>query len=132
MATDPLLHRAHADAILERAATGLRELLQTVARELDPFPEFPGAYFSYGIEVPLPPTIGGDIGCVVLAEDGDLYELQIGLDPEQIESRDPVAMRSEERVPLDLAPADYIACARRALEEALAVLEARGRAAGHA
>lgn len=125
MPADPLLVQAQADAILQRAATALRELLHSTARDLDPFPEFPGAFFAYGIEVDPEGEIGGDLGCVVLAEDGELYELQIGLDPEQMDSRDPVAMRAEERVPLDLPPDQYVAYAYRALQQAARVLEER-------
>ena len=51
MADDPLQHRAHADLIAQRAADQLRELLRTVASQIDPFPPFPGSMFSYGIEV---------------------------------------------------------------------------------
>ena len=73
-----------------------------MAAEIDPFPPFPGSMFSYGIEVD--PGAGGASGsagpegagrgCVVLAEDGELYELQIGLDVDQVESGNPLAMRS--------------------------------------
>lgn len=125
MPTDPLQHRAHADAIVKRAADQLHELLVTVAGTIDPFPEFPGSFFTYGIEVEPPGATSGDIGCIVLGEDGELYELQIGLDPEQMESRDPLAMRAEDRVPLDLSAADYVVYATAALDEALRLLESR-------
>lgn len=123
MADDPLLHRAHADLIAERAAEQLRELLKTLAGQIDPFPSFPGAMFAYGIEVE-PPDAGGDArGCVILAEDGELYELQIGLDEEQVEGGSQVAMRAEERVPLeDLSPAEYVGYAHRAVTAAVEYL----------
>ena len=128
MASDPLVHRAHADVIVQRAAEQLRELLHAVAAEIDPFPPFPGSMFSYGIEVD--PGAGGASGsagpegagrgCVVLAEDGELYELQIGLDVDQVESGNPLAMRSEERVRLDdLSPAEYVDYAQRAVAAAV-------------
>ncbi len=117
MAGDPLVHRAHADVIVQRAADQLRELLQAVVAEIDPFPPFPGAMFSYGIEIK--PGAGGR-GCVVLAEDGELYELQIGLDVGQVERGNPLAMRSEERTHLDdLPPAEYVDYAQRAVAAAV-------------
>lgn len=123
MTTDPLQHQAHADLAVQRAADQLRDLLKTVAAAIDPFPEFPGSFFSYGIEVDPQGELGGDAGCVILAEDGELYELQIGLDPEQAASGDPVAMRSEQRLPLDLPPATYVAYAHRAVTVAVEYLE---------
>ena len=119
MAGDPLVHRAHADVITQRAAEQLRELLGTLVREIDPFPPFPGSMFSYGIEVDPGEAEGGNRGCVVLGEDGELYELQIGLDVEQVESGNPSAMRSEERVPLELPPAEYVGYAHRAVAAAV-------------
>ena len=120
-----LRHRAHADAIVARAGGQLRELLREIASELDPFPEFPGSFFSYGIEVE---PIGGDAerGCVVLGEDGELYELRVGAEVDQLDTDDPAAGRSELRLPLeDVAPAAYLQYAVRAVDAALAELEAR-------
>lgn len=122
---DPLQQQATADAVLKRAADQLRDLLKSTVRALDPFPEFPGSFFTYGIEVDLPGTLDSALGCVMLGDDGDLYELQIGLDPEQVDSSDPVAIRSEQQVPLTLPPAQYIPYAYRALELVVALLEAR-------
>jgi hypothetical protein len=44
---DPLARKAQADAIVERAAEGLRQLLQEAVARLEPFPSFPGAYFTW-------------------------------------------------------------------------------------
>lgn len=120
-----LRHRAHADAIVARAGGQLRELLRELASELDPFPEFPGSFFSYGIEVE--PAAGDAArGCVVLGEDGELYELQVGAEIDQLDTDDPAAGRSELRLPLDgLAPAEYLQYAVRAVDAALAALESR-------
>ena len=123
---DLLRHRAHANAIIERAGSQLGELLQELAGGIDPFPEFPGSFFSYGIEVePLP----GDTerGCVVLGEDGELYELQVGSEVDQLDTDDPATGRSEMRLPLeDLEPAAYLHYAYRAVEAALAHMEGQG------
>ncbi len=121
---DPLQHQAHADLIVQRAGDQLRALLHTLASQIQPFPEFPGTFFSYGIEVDA--GVAGDRGCIVLGEDGELYELQIGLDVAQVATGDPAAMRAEERVPLDdLPPATYVAYAHRAVTAAVEYLLAR-------
>lgn len=123
MAEDPLQHRAFADAIVERAATQLRELMQRMAKQIDPFPPFPGAMFTYGIEVESPP--GSPFGCVIVMDDGDLYELQIGLDEEEIaRGGDHVASREESTVRIEAPPADYVALAHRAVLALVAHLEA--------
>jgi hypothetical protein len=118
-----LRHRAHADAIVERAGAQLRELLHELAAAIDPFPEFPGSFFSYGIEVE-PPQGESERGCVVLGEDGELYELQVGSEVDQLDTDDPATARSEARLPLeDLAPDEYVAYAYRAVGAATAYLE---------
>jgi hypothetical protein len=118
---DPLQHQAHADLIVQRAADQLRALLQTLATQIRPFPEFPGTFFSYGIEVET--ELAGDRGCIVLGEDGELYELQVGIDVAQAVGGDPAAMRSEERILLeDLPPATYLAYAHRAVTAAVEYL----------
>ncbi|MGE3413397.1 MAG: hypothetical protein AB7L91_14325, partial [Dehalococcoidia bacterium] len=66
---DPLQHQAHADLVVQRAAEQLRNVLRTVAAQIRPFPEFPGSFFSFGIEVEADEASGR--GCVVLGEDGE-------------------------------------------------------------
>jgi hypothetical protein len=118
---DPLQDQAHADLIVQRAADQLHTLLQTLTAQIRPFPEFPGTFFSYGIEVET--GLASDEGCVVLGEDGQLYELQIGLDVAQVATGDAAAMRSEERILLeDLPPATYVAYAHRAVTAAVEYL----------
>jgi len=115
---DPLQHQAHADLIVQRAADQLHTLLRNLAVQIRPFPEFPGSFFSYGIEVETDAASGR--GCIVLGEDGELYELLIGLDVAEVATGDPAAMRSEERVLLeDLPPATYVAYAHRAVTAAV-------------
>ena len=71
-----------ADRILERAADDLEALLRDAARRLRPFPPFPGALFSYGVEVEAEGVRDRSLGCVVVTETGELKELQIGFDAE--------------------------------------------------
>ena len=124
MKDDPLEYKSEADAILERTADRLRRLLREAAARLDPFPPFPGAFFSYGIEVEAPGVESSDRGCVVLAPDGELYELRMGQDVPafDFEMADPVALRQEELKPLELHPRDYVVYAYNALAKVTELL----------
>lgn len=121
MENDPLARKAHADLIVERAAQQLRLLLQEAAAELDPFPPFPGAFFSYGIEVEPPGMADASRGCVVLAPDGEFYELVMEIDFSE-EVSDPVAARDEKLEKLDLHPRDYVLYAYEALTKVTELL----------
>ncbi len=130
-AFDPLQVRAVADATVQRAADQLRRQLDDLARRIDPFPPFPGAMFAYGIEIDPPqgPAASPDLGCVILGNDGQLYELQIGLDHEQVVlGGDHVAARHEELIKLELPPADFVPLAHRAIVAATEYLEAHPEA----
>ena len=122
MADDHLEQRAFADAIVERAAEQLRELLKRLVGEIDPLPPFPGSMFTYGIEVP--PPAGSPLGCVIVGEDGELSELQLGLDDEAVASGgDAVAARIEHLEPLELTSANYIAYAYEAAGAVISYLD---------
>ncbi len=112
---DELLHQA--DAILAETADRLAELLRQAAARLRPFPRFPGAEFET-LEVPLPPTARPDLGCVVLAPDGKLYEYEVNLVGDSFSPE-----RIENLKPLDLTPAEFIAYAYMGLVEVARVLE---------
>lgn len=98
--------------ILERAAMQMQQLLQEACAELKPFPSFPNAIFTNAIEC----DDGGmasdpDRGCIVVGEDGELYELEMGIDHESVEltgSWDPVTARKETLKKIDLHPRDYL------------------------
>ena len=121
---DPLTQKAQADAIVERAAQGLRQLLQEAVARLDPFPSFPGAYFTLAIEAEPDAASHADRGCVVVGPDGELYELLMGLEPPPVpgEPADPVSMRKEEMTKLDLHPRDYVVYAYNALTRVAEIL----------
>lgn len=128
MSEDPLEYKAEADAALDRLALRLRRLLQEAAGRLDPFPPFPGAFFSYGIEIDAPGVDSPQRGCVVLAPDGELYELVMGQDVTALalDEADPVALRQEELKKLeDLHPRDYIVYAYNALTRVVELLMER-------
>ena len=128
--TDPLAHKAHADLIVERAAEQLRGLLREAVQKLDPFPPFPGAFFTFGIEVEPGGLVSADRGCVVLGPDAELYELEVGTDFSQ-DLGDPVAAREEKLEKLDLHPCDYVVYAYHALTRVVELLleQAEGREA---
>src|SRR5688572_5344358 len=118
MVTDPLLRKAQADNVIERAAMQLQQLLQEACAELDPFPPFPNALFTHAIECDPGPAASRDLGCVVVCEDGELYELEFGIDHDSIEltgSWDPVTARKETKKKLELHPRDYLVYAYNGL-----------------
>jgi hypothetical protein len=126
--TDPLELKYDADAVLQRTADRLRAILQEGVGLLDPFPPFPGSFFSYGIEIEAPGFEGPGRGCVVLGEDGEFYELEMGneLPAFEFEVNDPVAMRKEELKPLQMHPQEYAAYAYNAIVKVVEVLMERG------
>ncbi len=122
MPDEHLAQRAFADAIVDRAASQLRQLLEQLTAPIDPLPPFPGSMFTYGIEVP-PPT-DSSLGCVIVGEEGQLYEFQLGLDDEAVASGgDAFAARIEHLEALDLEPTRYISHAYAAIGAVLAHLD---------
>ncbi len=125
---EPLARKAQADLIVERAADQLRALVHDLAARLDPFPPFPGSFFTYGIEVEPEAAARIDRGCVVVAPDGEFYELEIGVDLDGLDPggyADPVAMRKEELKKLTLHPRDYIIYAHNAINRMVETLMER-------
>ncbi len=127
---ESLLRKASADRVLERAASELEVLLKEASAALRPFPSFPNAFFTNAIECDPGPAGDPERGCVVVGEDGDLYELEFGVDHEAVEltgSWDPVTARKEETRPLNLHPRDYVVYAYSGL---MAITEALLERAG--
>jgi hypothetical protein len=113
-----MARKVQADVIVERAAAQLRKVLQDLAAQLDPFPPFPGAFFTYAIEVEPEAAARTDRGCVVVAPDGELYELEMGIDLEGLDPSgyaDPVALRKEELKKVEFHPRDYVVFAHSAI-----------------
>ncbi len=125
MADDPLEYKAEADEALDRLAGRLRRLLKEAAARLDPFPPFPGAFFTHGIEIDAPGVDSSERGCVVLAPDGELCELVMGQDMTALalDQTDPVALREEKLEKLeDLHPRDYVIYAYAAISRVVELL----------
>lgn len=115
---NPLFRKNQADLILDRAAMQLQQLLKEACAELEPFPPFPNALFTNAVECDEGIAASSDRGCVVVCEDGELYELEMGIDHESIEltgSWDPVTARKETKRKLELHPRDYVVYAYNGL-----------------
>lgn len=113
-AGDPMARKTQADLLLEHTAMQLRQLLQEAAAQLRPFPPFPGAFFTNAIEVEAAAAETPERGCIVVCEDGDLYELQMSIDFSD-DAPDPVSARDEKLTKLELHPRDYVVLAYEAL-----------------
>jgi hypothetical protein len=117
---DGLARKTQADLIIDRAAQQLHALLVETAKALRPFPPFPGAFFTNAVEVNLEGAEHSDFGCIVVAEDGELYELEVKIDfgEEFGDVSDPVQARDETLKKLDdLHPRDYVILAYNALAQ---------------
>jgi hypothetical protein len=110
-----MARKTQADMLLERTALQLGQLLEEAAAELRPFPPFPGAFFTNAIEVEADGAGSLERGCIVVCQDGALYELKMSIDFDD-DAADPVQARDETLTKLDdLHPRDYIALAYEAL-----------------
>lgn len=117
---EAMARKTQADLAIERAAQQLRALLQEAARSLRPFPPYPGAFFTNAIEVDLAGAERPDFGCIVVGDDGGLYELEMKIDfgEEFGEIVDPVQAREETLKKLeDLHPRDEVILAYNALNQ---------------
>jgi hypothetical protein len=121
---DALEYKIEADQALERTAERLHRILVEATARLDPFPPFPGSFFSYGIEIEAPGAESPERGCVVLGPDGELYELEMGNEVPAFDAEftDPVAMRNEELKPVDLHPREYVLYAYNAIAKVAELL----------
>lgn len=118
--SDALARKTQADLIIDRTAQQMRLLLEEVAKELRPFPPFPGAFFTNAVEVNMEGVERADLGCIVVGDDGGLYELEVKIDfgAEFGDVTDPVQARDETLKKLeDLHPRDYIVLAYNALTQ---------------
>ena len=122
------LRRRMADEALVAAAERIEALLREAALELRPFPPFPGAFFTMGVEVDPDGVQDKNIGCVIVTEEGALRELQLSFDDEGpaalLGASDPVSMRDETLAELeDLSPHDRLTLAINGLDAVSALLD---------
>ena len=122
------LRRRLADEALSAAADQVEALLHEAALELRPFPPFPGAFFTMGVEVEPDGVQDKNIGCVIVTEEGALRELQLSFDDEGpaaiFGANDPVSMRDETLVELEgLSAQDRLTLAINGLDAVSTLLE---------
>ena len=122
------LRRRMADEALNAAAERVEALLREAALELRPFPPFPGAFFTMGVEVEPDGLRDRNIGCVIVTEQGELRELQLSFDDQGpaaiLGANDPVSMRDETLVELEhLSSQDRLILAINGLEAVSALLD---------
>ena len=126
MTIEALARKQQADLIIERTAQQLRLLLEETAKALRPFPPFPGAFFTNAVEIDLEGAERADFGCIVVGEDGGLYELEVKIDfgdGDEFGGIDPVQARDELLKKLeDLHPRDEIILTYNALSQLTALL----------
>lgn len=121
------LRQRLAEEAVAAAAEQVEALLREAALELRPFPPFPGAFFTMGVEVEPDGVRDKEIGCVIVTEEGALRELQLSFDDEGpaaiLGATDPVSMRDETLAELDgVSAEDRLTLALNGLEAVSALL----------
>jgi hypothetical protein len=127
---DPMQRKREADRLLDETAASLKEMLRSAAAQLGELPVFPGTLAVQAIECDPPKGAGPERGCVVVMADGELYELEIGVDFKELSESlvpDMFYARREKVTKLeDLHPLDYIGYAYNGLRELTRILLERG------
>ena len=120
---DPMIKRAIADAVMQRASIELTKLLVELAAALDPFPNFMGVSTIQAVEVEPSGVSNPDNGCVVVCPDGELRELVLRMIPGPFDMGG--VEQTDEMAELDVPAGEYVAYAYAAVEELLKLLEER-------
>ena len=120
---DPLIKRAVADAVMQRASIELNKLLVELAAALDPFPNFMGVSTIQAVEVEPSGVSNPDNGCVVVCPDGELRELILRMIPGPFDMGG--VEQTDEMAELEVPAGEYVAYAYAAVEELLKLLEER-------
>ena len=118
---DPIVKRAVANGVLERASVELDRLLVELASSLDPFPAFEGLSTIQAVEVDPSGVADPERGCIVICPDGVLRELVLRLIPGPFDVGG--VDQAEEFRELELSPGDYVAYAYAAVLELTRILE---------
>ena len=106
---------AFTNAIVDRTANELKEILINLTSEIGQLPPFPGAMFTYGIEVE--PPKGSNFGCIIVGEKGNLYELILSFDDNALAKNSaPTEIRNEELNLLELDSIEFIPHAYAAIQ----------------
>lgn len=120
---DPLIKRAIADAVMQRASIELNKLLVELAASFDPFPSFMGISSIQAVEVEPTGASNPDNGCIVVCPDGELRELVLRMIPGPFDMGG--VEQTDEIADIELPPGEYVAYAYAAVHELLKLLEER-------
>ena len=118
---DPLIKRAVANAVMERASIELNKLLVELAGALKPFPDFMGVASIQAVEIEPTGSSNPDNGCVVVCPDGELRELVLRMIPGPFDMGG--VEQTDEMAELDLPPGEYVAYAYASVHELIRLLE---------
>ncbi len=119
----PIVKRAVAEGVVERASNEINNLIRELAAALDPFPNFLGISTIQAVEVDPSGVVDPNKGCVVVLPDGVLRELVLRMLPGPVDVGG--VDQTEEMKELELAPGDYVAYAYAAVQELARILEER-------
>jgi hypothetical protein len=120
---DPIVKRAVADGVVDRASKELDKLIHELVDALDPFPNFLGISTIRAVEVDPSGVADPEKGCVVVLPDGVLYEFVLRMLPGPVDVGG--VDQIEEMKELELAPGDYVAYAYAAVQELARIVEER-------
>jgi len=110
-----------AQALVQRTAEQLHELVAEMASALVPFPYFMGSIQVQAVEAEPGGVQRADRGCIVVCPDGELYEFTM-----KVQAQGPFDAgldRDDSVKPVELPPEEYVVYALNAIKELGALLE---------
>ena len=112
---DPQARLKEAEEAVQQTADRLHEVLVEMAARLDPFPYFLGSIEVRAIEAEPGGANKADRGCIVVCQDGEMYEFSMKI---QAPNDFDFGMERDDSVkPVQLPPEDYVAYAYHAIQE---------------
>ncbi len=117
-----------ADETVQKTADALHEQLVEMAAALDPFPYFLGSLEVRAVEAEPGGVERSDRGCIVVCQDGELYEFTMKM--QNSDSMDLSMSRDDSVKRIELSPQDYVPYAYNAIKELGKLIEdqrARGK-----
>ena len=112
------------DETLYETVAQLESIVTGLCRSVDPFPAFLGMATIQAIELDPQPPAHGDLGCVVVAPDGSIAELDVTAIPGIVGVLE--VDQVEQFRPLELPPDQYVVYLTEAIRALTAELSRRG------
>jgi hypothetical protein len=106
---------------VQKTAEALHEQLVEMAAALDPFPYFLGSLEVRAVEAEPGGLERSDRGCIVVCQDGELYEFTMKM--QNSDTLDLSMSRDDSVKRIDLPPQDYIPYAYNAIKEIAKLIE---------